>query len=242
MLQLDSQSIQSMAQKWQEGLSAITGAFNSQLRGLLAGTTSFHQAFKSMVGDLIITFIQACEQMGVKWLALQLGMTTASTTGASERAAAEAAGQGTSIASSVATALSKIQAGVASTIAGVTGATALTLGPAAPAAGAAAGAETEAAALAVLAPFEVGAYEIPRITPALLHRGEMVLPASFASGLRSAISGGSTGAGVDTHNHFHFPGVMDTNGFMQAIRNNSSPIARMLSKAMTQNPSLRPAY
>ena len=70
-------------------LGSIESAFNSQLRGLLAGTTTWSQAFKKILGDLIIQFIEMCETMVVKWLAAQLAQTTATTTGAAARAAAE---------------------------------------------------------------------------------------------------------------------------------------------------------
>ena len=70
---------------------ALQGAFNSQLRGLLAGTTSIKQAMKSMLGDLLIGFIQYVEKQGFQWLAGQLAMTAASTTGATARATTEAA-------------------------------------------------------------------------------------------------------------------------------------------------------
>ncbi len=51
-------------QMWNSALGSIESAFNSQLRGLLAGTTTWSQAFKKILGDLIIKFIEMCETDG----------------------------------------------------------------------------------------------------------------------------------------------------------------------------------
>ena len=80
MIKLDEQAIAQQQQMWNTALGTIETAFNSQLRGLLAGTTSWSQAFKNILGDIIIKFIEMCEQMVVKWLAAELAQTTASTT------------------------------------------------------------------------------------------------------------------------------------------------------------------
>src|SRR5215472_1963299 len=59
MVRLDAQAVAEQAQEWNKGLSMITSSFNSQLRGLLAGTTTWSQAWKKMLGDMIIKFIEA---------------------------------------------------------------------------------------------------------------------------------------------------------------------------------------
>lgn len=183
-------------QQWQSALSSITGSFNSQLRGLLAGTTSFSQAWKSMTGDMLIKFIEMTEQMAVKWIAAQLGMTTAAVTGAAARTAAEQTSSTASIAGTIANALKSIFASAGQTTAEVTAAVAPTTGPAAPAVGAAAGAATLASALAVAgASFAVGTDYITRGGFALLHTGEKITPAQG--------SGPFTGAGMGGDTHIH---------------------------------------
>ena len=89
MIKLDEQAIAQQQQIWTTSLGTIENAFNSQLRGILAGTTSWSQAFKNILGDIIIKFIEMCETMVVKWLAAELAQTTATTSGAAARAAAE---------------------------------------------------------------------------------------------------------------------------------------------------------
>lgn len=240
MIDLDNESIKAAQANIEGYLSTVTGAFNSQLRGLLAGTTSWKNAMKAIAGDLIMAMIQGIEKWVVTFIAGQLATTTAATTGAAERAAAETASTGAGMLSVITNALKAIGSGVASTIAGVSGFDAPLLGPAAPAAGIAAGAVVEGAAMGALAPFEVGAWRIGGVSPALLHPNEMVLPGPSADVVRDAITGGGGGGGGDTH--MHFPGVMDARGFLQAISNHSSPIAKIISKAMTRNPGSRPKF
>ena len=64
MIKLDEQAIAQQQQMWTSSLNTIETAFNSQLRGLLAGTTSWSQAFKKILGDIIIKFIEMCETDG----------------------------------------------------------------------------------------------------------------------------------------------------------------------------------
>ena len=85
MIKLDEQAIAQQQQIWTASLGTIENVFNSQLRGLLAGTTSWSQAFKNVLGDIIIKFIEMCETMVVKWLAAELAQTTATTSGAAAR-------------------------------------------------------------------------------------------------------------------------------------------------------------
>lgn len=237
MIDLDHEAVTSAAKDIEGYLSTVTGAFNSQLRGLLAGTTSFRSAMKAIAGDLIISMIQGIESWVVKWIAGQLAATTASTTGAAARAAADTAGSATSIATTIATALSKIGAGVSATIAGVTGNLALILGPAAPAAGAAAGAETAAAATAALV-LDTGAWQIGAgVTPAFLHPGEMVLPGPSADMMRDALGGGGSGGDI----HLHVSAV-DGASVARLFQNNGMQLASVLRDVWQNNRSVRPAF
>ena len=69
MLRLDEQSIAAQQALWNGYLSSVTGAFNSQLRGLLEGTTSWKKASIKILEDLTIKFIEMAESTVVKWLA-----------------------------------------------------------------------------------------------------------------------------------------------------------------------------
>ena len=189
MLRLDEQAIAQQQQAWTSALGAVQGAFDAQLRGLLAGTTSWSQAFKGILGDVIIKFIEICETMVVKWLAAELAQTTATTTGAAARAAADQAGAASGIVANAAHALEAIMQDAAQTFAGVFAFLAPVMGPAA--AGPAAAAEASVASAAI---FDVGTDFVVRGGLALIHPGETIIPAARGSGP-------FTGAGQGTQVH-----------------------------------------
>lgn len=106
----------------------------------------------------------------------------------------------------------------------------------APAAAAVAFAGT--AAFGSLLSFDVGAWNLPTDTIARVHKGETIVPATFADGLRSALTGqasvGQTNAQPATQGdtHFHFHGaVMD-----------ATSIAKAVTRKQNANPSMKPAY
>jgi hypothetical protein len=177
MLRLDEQSIAAQQALWTNYLSTVTGAFNSQLRGLLEGTTTWHKAMIKTLEDLTIKFIEMVEQMVVKWVAAELAQTTATTTGAAAREAAEQTASSTGVLSNVANALKTITTDAAQTFAGIFAFLAPTMGPAA-AGPAAAG---QASVLAAAA-FDVGTDYVLRGGLALIHQGETIVPAARGSG------------------------------------------------------------
>jgi hypothetical protein len=133
-----------------------------------------------------------------------------------------------------------VGAGAAQTVAGVSGFMAPIIGPGAPAAGIAAGAAVESAALS-LASFDVGSWFVPRDMPAMVHRGEMIVPSynGLADQFRNRLSGGGLAGGSgggDTHYHTH------NNSF--AINGARSPqdTAREVMRYLDRNLSSRGRY
>lgn len=101
-----------------------------------------------------------------------------------------------------AAALTEVQrlAGVAAAAAYASTAAIPVVGPAlAPAAAASALAAVEA--FGSMAALATGAWNIPSDMAANLHAGEMVIPASFASGMRSAMTGSNGGGNGPTLNY-----------------------------------------
>ena len=131
MLRLDEQSIAAQQALWNGYLSNLTSAFNSQIRGLLEGTTSWQTAMKKVLEDLTIKFIEMVEQMVVKWTAAQIAQTTAATTGAAARAAAEQSASSAGILSMAANAVKAIMTDAGQAFAGVFAFLAPVMGPAA---------------------------------------------------------------------------------------------------------------
>ena len=258
MLQTVVASQKEMTTTITQNLQTVTSAFNSQLRGLLAGTTSWASAMKSIAADLFLKMIEAVEQWAVKHAATILAdsllqktqaatdvataasaeaaKTAATVSGAASRAAAETTGSAAGLSGQISNAITSIGIDAGKVFAGVFGFLAPIMGPAA--AGPAAASEATALA-AGMAPLAVGAWDIPSIMPALLHPGEMVVPENFASGLRSQIGGGnsvssagaSTGGGIS----LNFSNFIGNQQFINQIM---PQLSRALASYSKLNPSV----
>ena len=192
----NDQALQDYQKQWTSALTTIESAFNSQLRGLLAGTETWNQAFKKMAGDMVIKFIETCETILVRWIALEAAKTAATITGNATRSASDAGAGTTSALGDLANIAKSIFGFAGETAAGVSANVAPVAGPAAPAIGAAAGASVEATAMGYLGSFDVGSWQLPSTGLAMVHRNEMIVPdrGGYADSVRAALSGGGHGA------------------------------------------------
>jgi hypothetical protein len=229
MLRLDEQAIAQQQRVWTSALGSIETAFNSQLRGLLSGTTTWSQAFKKILGDLIIQFIEMCETMVVKWTAAQLAQTTAATTGAAARAAAEQGAANAGVLANAANAIKAIVTDAGQAFAGVFAFLAPTIGPAAAGPAAAAQASVSAAAI-----FDVGTDYVVRGGLALIHPGETIIPPARGSG---PFSGAGLGAQV------HAPvsisvAALDAQSVKRFFTDNSSHLLRAINDAVKRGAHL----
>ncbi len=228
MIKLDEQAIAQQQQMWTTSLNTIESAFNSQLRGLLAGTTSWSKAFKNILGDIIIKFIEMCEQMVVKWVAAQLAQTTATTSGAAARAAAEQTAASSGILANAANAMRAIMTDAAQAFAGVFAFLAPTMGPAAAGPAAAAQASVSAAAI-----FDVGTDYVVRGGLALIHQGETIVPARG--------SGPYTGAGQGAQIHAPVSisvSALDSQSVARFFNDNSKHMLRAINDAVKRGAHL----
>lgn len=227
MVRLDEQSIAAQQRLWEQYTSTVGSAFNSQLRGLLAGTTSWASAMKTIFADVSLKFIELLITKPVEqWIAAELAKTTATTTGAGARAAAEEAGQGASLIMTFANALKAITVDAAKTFGGIFGFLAPEMGPAA-AAPAAAGSAAVMAVASSIPALDTGGYVL-RSGLAMIHTGETVTRAAD-------VAANGPGGGGHTFN-FHGPFVTSTDN--RSVRN----FAKTISDELLRNPSLRPAY
>lgn len=210
-LKLTEDMLKKRTQDWESSLSGITGAFNSQLRGLLAGTTTWAQAMKNIAADLVIKMIEEFEKLAiVKPLSGMLASMMA--------APAE-----------LFTGLIKAIAGMFGPLmAGFTSFFAPTQGPAAPAEGAAAAAATVAAATAAVGAFEYGTDYVPKTGMALVHQGERIIPAS-----QNVMGGAGVPMAAVTFN----VQALDSSGVQAFFGRYGPQIAKMLAAHMNQNPS-----
>jgi hypothetical protein len=229
MLRLDEQSIAAQQSLWNGYLSTVTGAFNSQFRGLLAGTESWHQAFQKILGDLIIKFIEMCEEMVVKWTAAQLAQTTAATTGAASSAAAQQTASNAGNVGMAANAAKTIMTDAGQAFAGVFAFLAPTMGPAAAGPAAAAQASVSAAAI-----FDVGTDYVVRGGLALIHSGETIVPAARGSGPY-------TGAGMGAQIHAPVSinvSALDSQSVARFFNDNSRHMLRAINDAVKRGAHL----
>ncbi len=226
----DEEAIAQYQRMWMSALKSVESAFNSQLRGLLAGTTSWSQAFKHILGDLIIKFIEFGEEILAKWLSIELAKTTASVAGARTRAAAEDTSLSGMIAAHIADALKSIFSSAGKTSAEVAAAVAPVAGPAAPAIGAAAGASVVAQATS-LAGFDLGTDYVLRSGLAFIHQGEAVVP-PLARG-----SGPFTGASLGPRVHAPISiniAALDAQSVARFFDDNARHLIRAIQRGMAR--------
>jgi hypothetical protein len=232
-------------QAWDSSTKSINGAFDSQINGLLTGTTSWHQATLNVLKDLteqVIKFfvnwgLQAVENEA-KQILLGNSIVMAHTTGDAAMTAADQTAGSAGALSWIGSAIHSIQASAAQTFAGVTGFMAPIIGPAAPAAGAAA----EASVLAVAGGlYDAGSWSLPSDMLIGAHKGEMIIPqrGGIADEFRSFMAGGglnAAGAGgkpvnINPTTNFHVSAV-DSGSVAQWMKANSHQMMKAIDEAV----------
>jgi hypothetical protein len=200
---------------WTQAADTIAGAFNSQLHGLLSGTTTWAQAMKNIAVSLIESMISEIVKLGVEWAVNMVFMATA--------------GKGMA-AAAAASFVSRLNADAALVFGGVFANMAPELGPAA--AGPAAAAQAAVEAQLVNVPkFAVGTDYVPQDMLAMLHQGERVVPAAQNTtnfGNQSLSLNVSAMDGRSVANMF-----FNNRAFMQQMlnllaRNNPSNVSRLV--------------
>ena len=238
MVEDERKAADESAKEWQGAAQTIEGALNSQLRGLLEGTTTWKQAMSKIFEDLVIKVIEYGEHMVVQWALNEITKTTATEAGVAARTGAEAAGASVGLATQAASILKSIFSSASETFAGVFGFLSPVMGPAAIGPAAAAEATVIGAAGAV-ASADIGMWSVPGDQLAMIHKNELIMPAGPAAALRQMLTnasggpGGSSGGngpsgGGDVHVHFNGP-VYDATKLAATVRD-----------MFNRNPSLRP--
>ncbi|MGO4872960.1 MAG: hypothetical protein ACLPGW_20560 [Roseiarcus sp.] len=216
----------------------VTQAFNSQLHGLLSGTESWRTAFKNVLEDLLIKFIEWGEETVVRQIATEAAKTMATSAGVTARTGAEQAGAAASLASQSATIVRSILSSSAEAFAGVFGFLAPIMGPFA--AGPATAAQATVAGMAgAVASADIGMWQVPQDMLTLIHHNELVMPAAQAGALREMLSGESPASGaarggaVHVHptTNFHVSAV-DSGSVAQWMKANSATMLKTIDEAV----------
>jgi len=61
MVKLDQDALAEETASWQRYFDVVTTSFNSQLRGMLTGTTNFQNAMKAIFTDILMKFVEVVE-------------------------------------------------------------------------------------------------------------------------------------------------------------------------------------
>jgi hypothetical protein len=217
------------AEYWKRAFSEITSAEDSMIDNILSGHKSLIASLGLALGDFIKKELEADAQYFTAHLfytqaelaadqtlnqqglllhaALETQKTAATAAGTTARTAitasgaaasnaAEATADSTSIMNS---AYTSAAAAYKSVMQALPPPVNLILAPIA-----AAGTFAAVAAYNTITKLETGAWEVPKIMPALLHPGEQVVPKNYADGLRSAGGGGNRGGGGMGDVHVHY--------------------------------------
>jgi hypothetical protein len=238
MTALVRNAVNAQEREYQTFGNTITQAFNSQLHGLLSGTESWHTAFKNVLEDLLIKFIEWGEEIVVRQIATEAAKTMATTAGVAARTGAEQAGAASSLAAQSATIVRSILSSAAEAFAGVFGFLAPIMGPFA--AGPATAAQATVAGMAgAVASADIGMWQVPQDMLTLVHHNELVMPAAQAGALREMLAdeapatGGARGGGVHIHptTNFHVSAV-DSGSVAQWMKANSSTMMKAIDEAV----------
>jgi hypothetical protein len=236
-------SLQDQERDYQAFGNTIEQAFNSQLRGLLTGTTTWHTAFRNTLEDLLIKFIEWSETTVERYVLAEAMKTAATTTGVAARTGAEQAGAAASLGAQGAAMVQSILSSAAETFAGVFGFLAPLMGPLAVGPAAAAQATVAGMAGAVVSA-DIGMWQVPRDQLALIHQNELIMPAGPAGALREMLTSSPNGSGagggsvaIHPTTHFHVNAI-DSASVSSWMRQNGSGMAKALDQAVRHGAAL----
>jgi hypothetical protein len=243
MAALTRSSLQDQERDYQAFGNSIMQAFNSQLRGLVTGTTTWHTAFRSALDDLLVKFIEWCETTVEHYVLAEAMKTAATTSGVAARTGAEESGAAASLGAQGAAMVRSILSSAAETFAGVFGFLAPLMGPLA--VGPATAAQATVAGVAgAVASADIGMWRAPQDMLTLIHHNELIMPAAEAGAFRSLLTtsagaGASAGPSVAIHPTTHFNvSAIDGPSVASWMRSNGPGMARALDEAVRHGAAL----
>jgi len=236
---LNLQSIKLQSQQYNQIFGTIGSSFKGMLSGILQGTQTWRQAMGNLFSNLAMSFIDTLViRPALAWAQGQLNkLLTAEATNAGILASDEAtaiASHATMVAKNIAT----LTADGALTFAGQMAFLSPLMGPAA--VGPAGAMQALVMAQLPAVSLDVGAWNLNKDTVAQLHKGEMVVPATFAQGLRD---GGGSLAGGNSNVSVNFSvSAIDSRDMNQFFKENGGIIAKTVAEQMRNgNKSLNAA-
>ena len=201
MEKLHTRAATNSAQAWQKAFAPITQAFDTTIKGMIMGTTTWRKGVTNLLNSVVSEFVNAGVKMVTQWAANEMAKTAATLTGTATRTAAEQSASASGLASSALAVIKAIMNDAAKVFSGVWAALSGIpyVGPALAAASAPAAMATVAGVAGSVASSAGGAWQIPADRLNFVHRNETILPADKAAGLDRLISGGGGGGAVHIH-------------------------------------------
>ncbi|HEX7732419.1 MAG TPA: phage tail length tape measure family protein [Rhodanobacter sp.] len=230
-MQQDQQTAtRQIQQQWMQTFRPITQAFDQSITGMIQGTKTLSQAWRSLLSDLLMSEVRSGAQMVARWAATELAKTGATMAGNAARTASNEAaariGMQQSAEMSEKQIFNAAYTAAANTYQSVSQIPYVgwIMAPIA-----AAGAFTAVMAFDNIASAAGGWGSVPYDdAPALLHRNEMVLPATLADRVRGMTdAGGATGGNQNIHVHAN-----DARSFGQLLQRDPHMFAKAAKKAM----------
>lgn len=231
---------------YRSSFDQIAASASTQIGQLIQGQETFRQAVANVLMSIVESFIQARLKAVADWAAGVVAETAATHAGEAAKTSAVVAGTAArtsatetgalaSAATTIAAIARSIVASAAETFAGIFGFLAPILGPAA-AGPAGAGQATVLAAGAALPSFDAGAWSLPADMVAMVHRGEMIVPAGLAGQIRDGAAGGGA-VTVQHHAHFNVT-AMDARSVGRFFRDNGKTILSAINDGVRKGAHL----
>lgn len=199
MEKMHTQAAAASAQAWQKAFQPIAQAFDTTVKGMIMGTTTWQKGMTNILSSVVGEYVSAAVKMATQWAASEMAKTAATVTGTATRTAAEQSANATGLASSAMTVVKAIMNDAAKVFSGVWAALAGIpyVGPAMAAGAAPAAMATVAGVAGSVASSAGGAWQIPSDRLNFVHKNETILPADKSAGLDRLISGG--GGAIHIH-------------------------------------------
>ena len=204
--QLRNQAEVANQQKWQQGVDKMTSGWDRGIQEMLHHQMTFSQGFKSAAQQMEDQFEKSVINMGLQWVKGMLLQMVASKTAHESQNLMDA---------------KSAAGGAYNAIVGIP-----YVGPVlAPIA-------AGVAFAGVMAFAEGGWDQVPSDQVAMIHKNEMVLPASLAEGVRQNLGGGSgSGAGKTSDMHLHIHGAADAKSFLDMVKRNQGGLMGIMQEA-----------
>jgi len=232
---LEAQQLKKNTQEWESAGNTIVGAWNSQLRGLLARTESWATAMKNITADLVLKTIEGLEEIAVKQAAVHLASAVGG--GPQSLLGSLVGGAGGGAQTAAVTANTTALATLTSAILGKTAASTAeaTTSAAAGAGGGLLSGFSKLFTLFGIPALEVGGFVMsPGL--AMLHRNETIVPAGVSTPYQGGTGGGAGGGA--THVHNWNVSAVDARSFANLINGNSNFLAQAVARQFQNNPTL----